>query len=179
MHAFEDLVGRLVRREGFWVRHSVKIELTKQDKVDLGQPSLPRPELDLVAYKPSTNVLALIECKSYLDSQGVSLAAFDGSNETFARRFRLFTQPAFRTLVTRRLHEQLVDDGFVPDDVTFEYWLVAGRIAPQSHAALTALFQQEPGWRLFGRDWIRDQLLSMRHDAYEDDVVVMAMKLTK
>jgi hypothetical protein len=80
MHAFEDLVGRLVRRDGYWVRHSVKVDLTKDEKGALGQPSLPRPELDLVAYRPSDNVLALIECKSFLDSNGVNIKAFDGTD---------------------------------------------------------------------------------------------------
>ena len=76
MNSFESLVGMLLEREGFWVRHSVKVNLTKEEKRNIGRPSSPRWELDLVAYKGATNELKIVECKSYLDSVGVSLASY-------------------------------------------------------------------------------------------------------
>lgn len=178
MHAFEDLVARLLRREGFWIRHSVKVDLTPLDKERLGKPSLPRPELDLIAYRPKGKVLALIECKSYLDSPGVSIAAFNGNNPKFGERFRLFTDDAFREVVTERVLEQLAGSGAVPPSPKVQYWLIAGHIAPQSVTPLYDLFEARQDWFLRDRTWIADSLLAMRKDAYEDDIVTMAMKLS-
>lgn len=180
VHAFEDLVDRLLRRQGYWTSHSVKVTLTADDKHSLGKPSLPRPELDLIAYRPASNVLALIECKSYLDSTGVTIAAFNGTNLKFAERFRLFTDKRFRVLITDRVLEQLAATGSIPlETPSVEYWLVAGRIAPHSFDPLTSLFEQQPGWVLKDRTWIAECLQAMGGDAYEDDIVTMAMKLSK
>jgi hypothetical protein len=53
--------------EGYRVRISVKVELTKDEKRQIGPPS-PRWELDIVAYCGRDNLLRIIECKGYLDS---------------------------------------------------------------------------------------------------------------
>lgn len=180
MHAFEDLVDRLLRREGFWTRHSVKVTLTKDEKRSLGKPSRPRAELDLIAYRPATNTLALVECKSYLDSPGVTIKAFNGTNPKFAERFRLFTDEGFRELVTNRVLEQLAaTESIPPKNPSIEYWLIAGHIAPRSIEPLTELFEQEPRWVLKDRTWIAESLQAMREDEYEDDIVTMAMKLSR
>ena len=67
MDAFESLVSLLLRRDGYWTATSVKVELTKMQKRAIGRPSSPRWEIDLVAYKPATNELLAVECKSFLD----------------------------------------------------------------------------------------------------------------
>ena len=36
MDAFEQVVGEILWREGYWVRTSVKVELTKDDKRAIG-----------------------------------------------------------------------------------------------------------------------------------------------
>ena len=78
MDAFEQLVSEILWMEGYWVRTSVKVELTKEEKRLIGLPSSPRWELDIVAYNGRDNLLRVVECKSYLDSVGVRAAAFDG-----------------------------------------------------------------------------------------------------
>ena len=55
MDSFETLVGSLLEKDGFWVRTSVKVELTAEEKRKIGRPSSPRWELDLVAYKAKSN----------------------------------------------------------------------------------------------------------------------------
>jgi hypothetical protein len=79
MDAFEQLVSEILWMEGYWVRTSVKVELTKDEKRKIGRPSSPRWELDIVAYSGRDNLLKIIECKSYLDSRGVALRAFDAA----------------------------------------------------------------------------------------------------
>jgi hypothetical protein len=49
MDAFEQVVSEILWLEGNWVRQSVKVELTKEEKRAIGRPSSPRWELDIVA----------------------------------------------------------------------------------------------------------------------------------
>lgn len=74
MDSVESVVATLLGREGFWVRSSFRVELTKAEKVEIGRQSSPRWELDLVAYRALTNELIIVECKSYVDSIGVAYA---------------------------------------------------------------------------------------------------------
>jgi len=79
MDAFEQLVSEIIWMDGYWVRTSVKVELTKKEKKAIRRPSSPPWELDIVAYSGRDNLLRVVECESYLDSRGVALRAFDGS----------------------------------------------------------------------------------------------------
>ena len=73
MDAFEQLVSEILWMEGLWVRTSVKVLITKDEKRLIGRPSSPRWEIDIVAYSGRDNLLYAVECKSYLDSRGVRL----------------------------------------------------------------------------------------------------------
>ncbi|TWT89758.1 hypothetical protein Mal64_01370 [Pseudobythopirellula maris] len=84
MDAFESLIATILMRDGFWVQTSLNVKLTKSEKVEIGRHSSPRWELDVVAYRPGDNVLRVVECKSYLDSSGVRLTAFDPTS-SYAR----------------------------------------------------------------------------------------------
>lgn len=42
MDSFEDVVATLLEREGYWVRKSVKVALTREEKQEIGRPSSPR-----------------------------------------------------------------------------------------------------------------------------------------
>ncbi len=57
MDAFEQLVGNLLESEGYWVKQSVKVALTKEDKARIGRKSSPRWEIDVVAYHAAQNRL--------------------------------------------------------------------------------------------------------------------------
>ena len=113
MDAFERVVVSLLEREGFWVRSSIKVELSKAEKLAIGRHSSPRWELDIIAYKPMANELWVVECKSYLDSRGVQICAFNGTNEGFAKRFKLFCEPLTRKVVLHRLEQQLLELGAI------------------------------------------------------------------
>lgn len=64
MDAFERVVASLLEREGFWIRSSLKVELTKAENVEIRRPSSPRWELDVVGYRASDNEFRIVECKS-------------------------------------------------------------------------------------------------------------------
>jgi hypothetical protein len=176
MDAFEDLVARLLRREHYWTLQNFKVELSKAEKVEVGKPSLPRPDIDILAYQPVGNRVLWVECKSYLDSGGVHMSAFNGANPKFRERFRVFTDGTYRRVVTDALIRQLVASELVRPQPTIEYWLVAGRIASGQAAALSEHFEAN-GWTLRDRSWIRQTLALLAGDGYEDDVVTMAAKL--
>ena len=78
MDAFEKLVAEILWAEGHWVQTSVRVNLTKEEKVRIGRPSSPRWEIDVVGYRGRDNILQVVECKSYLDSRGVTAAALGG-----------------------------------------------------------------------------------------------------
>jgi hypothetical protein len=129
MDAFEQVVGEILWREGYWVRTSVKVELTKEDKRAIDLPSSPRWELDVVAYRANDNHLKMVECKSYLDSPGVKLRGFDSSNEKEAGRFKLFNKPTLRQVVFDRLRKQFAESGACLPNATVTLCLACGRIA--------------------------------------------------
>ena len=60
-HEYDGLVSEILWMEGYWVRTSVKVELTKDEKRKIGRPSAPRWELDIVAYSGRDNVLRVVE----------------------------------------------------------------------------------------------------------------------
>jgi|SRR6266540_1575427 len=98
MDAFEQLVSEILWMDGYWVRTSVKVELTKEEKRLIGRPSSPRWELDIVAYNGRDNLLRVVECKSYLDSLGVQAKGFDAASDNSAR-YKLFNDPMLRDVV--------------------------------------------------------------------------------
>jgi hypothetical protein len=56
MNAFEEIVAGLLRQEGYWAYVGYKVNLTKREEADLGKSSLPRPEIDVLAYQAKDNV---------------------------------------------------------------------------------------------------------------------------
>ncbi len=179
MDAFETLVtGILQRRERLWTWQNYKIDLTREDKLRLGKPSHPRIDVDVVAYQPIENRVLWVECKSYLDSSGVSMNAFTPANGQHADRFKVFTDQTYRVVASAALVRQLVAERMVRPDPVIEFWLVAGRIAPMSADKLREHFMNN-GWKLRDRPWIEASLRELARMAYDDDVVMMVAKLLK
>lgn len=49
MDYFESIISTLLEAEGYWVRKSFKVNLTKDEKRQIGKHSIPRVEIDLLA----------------------------------------------------------------------------------------------------------------------------------
>jgi hypothetical protein len=92
MDAFEQLVSEILWMQGYWVRTSVKVCLTPDEKKAIGRPSCPRWELDVVGYRGGDNVIQVVECKSFLDSVGVRAMDFDLTKQELrsSDRYNLF-----------------------------------------------------------------------------------------
>ena len=122
MDAFEQLVSEILWMSGFWVRTSVRVELTKEEKRLIGRHSAPRWELDIVGCSARENLLRVVECKSYIDSTGVRASAFDGSNPDHATRYKLFNEPELRRIVFNRLCLQFTEAGACREGAQVRFW---------------------------------------------------------
>lgn len=179
MNAFESLIAGLMEREGFWVRPSLKVRLTKEEKRRIGRPSSPRWEIDLVAYKPGMNLLRFIECKSYLDSRGVSARSFNENGLHGASRFKLFKDATLRDIVLQRAVLDLVEQGYCLPNPTAVLCLATGKIQSQADEInLREMFNQN-GWELLTDIWIREGLRSIEGDGYENSVASIVAKLLR
>lgn len=177
MDAFEYIAARLFEVQGYWTRIGYAVELTREQKVSVGQPSLPRPQLDVIAYKPAANELLVIECKSYLDSPGVILAGFHGREAAKKDVYKLFNRARLRDIVLASLVAQLRREGLLAGpDPTIRLVLVAGKVYSRDEPKLRILFA-EKGWTFVGPSEVAAGLRAFADRAYENDVVTFVTKL--
>lgn len=177
MDAFEQVVSEILWMEGYWVRTSVKVDLTKEEKVRIGKPSSPRWELDIVGYRGHDKVLCVVECNSYLDSRGVMLRAFDGSDSKSAERYKLFSDDNLRGVIFDRLRIQLAKSGACAPNATVKLCLACGRIATTADRDGLHKHFENKGWQLWDEKWPRDQLQRMSGGGYENHVSAVVAKL--
>ena len=177
MDSFERLVAGLLEREGYWVRSSYKVMLTKSDKLAIERPTHPRFEIDLVAYKAATNEIRIVECKSYLDSDGVRARAFTAPGDRFAKRFKIFVDAKLRRIVIRRLCRQLEVAGSCRPNPKVELCLVAGRIPSKTERGKLHSFFRRKRWRLLDEDWLCSSLTGVTEDGYTNDLAAVVAKL--
>lgn len=177
MNAFETVVATILEGEGFWVRTSYKVELSKEEKQQIGRATSPRWELDVVAYRPADNVLWVVECKSYLDSRGVAFKGLDPETGGTSR-YKLFNEPKTREVVLDRLNHQLTEAGSIASDPQIILCLAAGKIVAADEAKIRNLFE-ENDWKLLDRKWITDGLSKLAENGYENSVASITAKLLK
>lgn len=175
MDSFEQVAATILERLGYWVRTSVKVALTPDEKREIGRPSSPRWELDVVAYSGSRNELLVVECKSYLDSYGVRSTSFDGPKAEEETRYKLFSDDVLRRVVLSRLEAQLADQGFCPTGTKATLCLAAGKIYGDP-APLREIFDKN-GWRLFESGWFVDGLRRLADESYDNSVASVVAKL--
>lgn len=176
MDAFEQVVAEILWREGYWVRTSVKVELTKEEKRAIGLPSAPRWELDVVAYSARDNRLKVVECKSYLDSPGVRLRGFDAAHKD-ASRYKLFNSAPLREVVFGRLRQQFIEAGACLPGVMVQLCLACGRVASEADRQGLRQHFAAQGWEFWDEPWLRDRLRHMATGGYENQVSAVVAKL--
>lgn len=177
MDSFESVVATILERDGYWVKSTFKVELTKEEKREIGRPSSPRWELDLIAYKGSTNKLLVVECKSYLDSPGVRCRGVDGTNPNEAKRYKLFNDDTLRRVVFNRLTKQLEVSGACGQSPTIVLALAAGKIASEGDRVELKKYFKTNEWILFDSHWLKCQLEKISKDGYENAVASVVAKL--
>lgn len=177
MDAFETVVSEILWQKGYWIQTSLKVELTKEDKLAINRPSSPRWEIDVVGYSGKRNELLIVECKSYLDSLGVQYRAFDGTDLKIASRFKLFNDTSLRDVVTGRLRQQLVERGLIREDPVIKLALACGKIVREKDRLLLKEHFERNGWLLWDEAWLRENLERMSKGGYENSSVAVVAKL--
>lgn len=164
----------LLQHEGYWTRSSFKVALTKEEKRSIGRASAPRWELDLVAFKGSTNEVLAVECKSYLDSTGV---LFRDGGFYPPDRYKLFTDALLRKVVLNRLSIQLQEVGACASAPRITLCLAIGKFDQRTSRDELDHHFKINGWRLFPPEWFRTQLMRASAAGYENDVAFVVSKL--
>ena len=177
MNAFENIITQYLEEKGYWVRQSVKVKISKEDKQALNLPTMPRPEIDLVALNVKKNELLLIEVKSLLDSHGVWYEAVSGDDKKFAERYRLFNNDKFRDIVTKKLREEYLEQGLINKNTKINYALAAGNIHSSADESRIRDYFSGRGWKLFSPKEIKEKIVELSEKGWEDNMVTMTAKL--
>jgi hypothetical protein len=176
MDTFEQVVAEILWREGYWVRTSVKVDLTKGERRGIELPSSPRWELNVVAYRAKDNDLKIVERKSYFDSRGVRVSGFNTDHADWGQ-YKLFNRPRLRDVGFRRLRQQSVESGACLPRAIISLCLARGRIATETDRhVLRKRFEQE-GWELWDESWLRERWALRSDGRYENQVSAVVAKL--
>lgn len=182
MDSFEKLVSEMLWMDGLWVQTSVKVKLTDDDKVEIGNASTPTGhELDIVAYSGRDNLLKVVECKSFLDSPGVTSGALTDTDHKDASRYKLFTKPTLRRVVFNRLRVQFTGLGLCAPDPEIRLCLACGHIRSNTdRLELQKIFSNER-WELLDEDWLHKHLKKMSEpkQGHENQVSFVVAKLLR
>jgi len=177
MDAFEHIVSRIFQDEGYWTTIGYKVDLTKEEKRELNNPSMPRPEIDIIAYKPSANELLMIECKSYLDSQGVGHKAFTEETHRYQGRYKMFNNESLFKMCRKRIVQQMKRDGLITTPAPKPILcLAAGKIYGDHEPILQNYFKTK-GWRLYTPEWIAQRIRNLAAKGYENEVMTVVTKI--
>jgi hypothetical protein len=167
MDAFESIVGRIMEKKGYWIRQSVKIKFSTKEKSDYGNPSMPTPEIDLVALKG--NECILFEVKSFLDSKGVRLA-----NLISSPGYKILNDKKFRSLVESKIRIEFE----LPSTTSIRYGLAAGNIFKPELQGVVDHCHSNNIFLLSPRE-IADALVKLGEDVYINDEVTMTIKMLR
>lgn len=177
MNAFEQIVAGLFRADGYWTITGYRVNLTKDEKKAIGKPSLPRPEIDILAYRGSTNELIWVECKSYLDSPGVRYSSFMDPTDTGYKRYKVFNDTRYREVISKALIDQTIRLKLTPPTPTLKYCLVAGKVYRMSDKENIKDHFKQREWLFFDDDWLKERLKVAADSQYEDDTAMVVAKI--
>ena len=176
MDAFEQVVAEILWNKGYWVRTSVKVELTLEEKRLVGRPTTPRWELDVVGYRASDNQLLVLECKSYLNSSGVGWDQVCGTAPS--THYKLFREPVLRETVLNRLCAQSEENGMCASGVSARLGMAAGNVHRNEEDRFVESFHQKD-WEFFGPTWLKRELAILAKGRYENQISSVVAKLLK
>jgi hypothetical protein len=176
MDYFEGLIKTLLEHEGYWVRQSFKVNLTKQEERDIGKHSIPRPEIDILAFKPSANRVIAFEAKSFLDSLGVKLEELENSTDTPVGRYKLFTCENYRNIVFSRMKQDLIDLGMGTTDTQITLGLAAGNVYKSKSDEIRTLLSVK-GWEFLSPEDIRKKVTNLAAKGYENEPSIITAKI--
>lgn len=176
MDHFEYIAKLLLERDGFWTRTSFKVNLSKQQKRDTGKHTIPRPEIDIVAFKPSAREVLAVEVKSLFDSPGVNPEELTVHHDVAAGGYKLFTTPNYREIVTKQLTEDLLNLGLIDSPYPVRLGLIAGKVRNDAEDRLRRICADR-GWFFWGPSDVKARVLAFADEGYENEAAVITAKI--
>jgi hypothetical protein len=175
MNHFEELCKYLLEMEGYWVRTNLKVDLSVAEKEFIGKKTMPRPEIDIVAYKPASNELLVIEVKSFLNSSGVYLEHVETRDDHYDG-YKILTDLKFQEVVCSALTKQLQAEGMLMVNPTLKLGLIAGKIHMNRYEDLKQLAESRR-WFLWGPKDLKQRVDNLSRTKYEDNPFVVTAKI--
>src|SRR5579862_6017842 len=172
MDHFEGIIATLLEAEDYWIRRSFKVNVTKEEKRQIGKHSIPRPEIDLLALHFSRNEVIAFEAKSFLDSPGVKLADLQEEHKVPEGRYKLFTSESYRSVVLSRLRQQLIRLGMANSQTKVTLGLVVGRVH-QGQSAPMRDFIEKKGWVFWSPEDMKRKIAALTTRDYENDPTII------
>jgi hypothetical protein len=176
MDAFQSVVAQIFSELGYWTEIDFKVELTKDEKRAIDRPSSPRWEIDVIAYKPRSNQLLAIECKSYLDSHGVAVADLFADGR-YASRYKLLTEDKIWPVVRGRLVRQLYDQERIAADPSVRLCLAAGKVYDLENEVKDRLSAIDVDF--YGPSWLKGRLEEFASRGYANEIAVVVAKILR
>ncbi|CAG1005997.1 hypothetical protein MTYP_03314 [Methylophilaceae bacterium] len=176
MDNFENIICTLLEADGYWVRRSFKVNVSKVEKRQIGKHSIPRPEIDLLALNFSRNEMLALEAKSFLDSPGVKIAELQEEHEIPSGRYKLFTSDRYRKIVIARLHKDLVDCGMANSKTIITLGLVAGKVY-KSHSEEIRKYMEKRKWLFWSPEDIKQKVIALANLGYENNAAIITAKI--
>jgi len=174
MDCFEMILKVLLESEGYWVRHSFKVMLSKNDKKLIGRPTMPRPEIDLLAFDFRKNTVIAIEAKSFLDSTGVKFEEL--KTQTSKGRYKMFTDENYRKIVLSNLSKNLIDKKMIDGKTTIGLGLAAARIQKGQENDISNYFKEKK-WFFWSPQEIKDKVIALSKSGYENEYATIVAKI--
>ncbi len=176
MDHFESIIATLLENEGYWVRKSFKVNLTKEEKRQIGKHSIPRPEIDLLALDFSKNQVLVLEAKSYLDSPGVKLENLMEEHEVPEGRYKLLTCSRYRSIVFSRLISDLIDANMANPDTKLTLGLAAGNVYRCRNEPIREFLSTKDIF-FWSPDDIKLKVKALAERGYENDSAIITAKI--
>lgn len=178
MDHFESIICTLLEAEHKWVRKSFKVKLTHDDKIKIKKPSIPRPEIDLLAFDFSKNKVTAWEAKSFLDSPGVKLSDIQEEHEVAKGRYKLFTSTIYREVILSRLLQNLIEHGMANAKTKVFLGLAAGNVYQKQSEEIRKLLERKNCF-FWSPDDIRQKVEELANSSYENDPAIITAKILK
>ena len=177
MDSFEDIVAKCFEERNYWVRHPVKVTtITRKDKRDIGTPTMPTPEVDLVALQFNKNTLILMEIKSFLNSPGVRFSDVCGKGKN-AKRYKLLNDDIYREIITMRLVDYYLENGLINRKTKIRYGLAAGNIYSRDEERIRD-YARNMDWVFMSPDDIKESIVELSGTSFfEDNIITMTAKI--
>ena len=180
MEAFESILMDALRQDGYWCVGNYRVAWPSLDhKVRAhASKSEPRVEIDVLAYRPTTDRLYVVECKSFQESGGADLGEVLRPKKG-RLRYKLFQIEERWAVVSGVLRDQLLKAGLIRQDTTIERGLAFSAIRQTKNVQQDAEAIRAKGWWLIEPSWIAEQIEHALKSGYVNSEPLVLAKMMR